>query len=65
MDRRVSTIRDALIQAGVPSSKIKSGAYADAKLPRPTSRGAGPLRLLTGKIDLILPSKMDGPRREE
>jgi outer membrane protein OmpA-like peptidoglycan-associated protein len=33
-DRRISAVRDALIQAGVPSSKIQSGAYGDAKLAR-------------------------------
>jgi len=33
-DRRISAVRDALIQAGVPSSKIHSGAYGDAKLAR-------------------------------
>lgn len=31
-DRRVAAVRDALIQAGVPSSKIQSGAYGDARL---------------------------------
>jgi outer membrane protein OmpA-like peptidoglycan-associated protein len=33
-DRRISAVRDALIQAGVPSSKIQSGAYGDATLAR-------------------------------
>ncbi len=33
-DRRISAVRDALIQAGVPASKIQSGAYGDAKLAR-------------------------------
>jgi outer membrane protein OmpA-like peptidoglycan-associated protein len=33
-DRRISAVRDALIQAGVPTSKIQSGAYGDAKLAR-------------------------------
>jgi hypothetical protein len=31
---RHSAFRDALIQAGVPSSKIQSGAYGDATLAR-------------------------------
>jgi outer membrane protein OmpA-like peptidoglycan-associated protein len=33
-DRRISAVRDALIEAGVPSSKIQSGVYGDAKLAR-------------------------------
>jgi outer membrane protein OmpA-like peptidoglycan-associated protein len=33
-DRRIGAVRTALIQAGVPSSKIQSGAYGDAKLAR-------------------------------
>ena len=33
-DRRISAVRDALIQAGVPASKIQSGAYGYAKLAR-------------------------------
>ena len=33
-DRRVSAVRDALIQAGVPAAKIQSGAYGDAQLAR-------------------------------
>jgi outer membrane protein OmpA-like peptidoglycan-associated protein len=33
-DRRISAVRDALIQAGVPASKIQSGAYGDAELAR-------------------------------
>jgi outer membrane protein OmpA-like peptidoglycan-associated protein len=31
-ERRVRAVRNALIEAGVPSSKIQSGAYGDAKL---------------------------------
>jgi outer membrane protein OmpA-like peptidoglycan-associated protein len=31
-ERRVRAVRSALIQAGVPSSKIQSGTYGDAKL---------------------------------
>jgi outer membrane protein OmpA-like peptidoglycan-associated protein len=31
-ERRVRSVRDALIQAGIPSSKIQSGAYGDRKL---------------------------------
>jgi outer membrane protein OmpA-like peptidoglycan-associated protein len=33
-DRRVSAVRDALIQAGVPASKIQAGAFGDAQLAR-------------------------------
>jgi outer membrane protein OmpA-like peptidoglycan-associated protein len=33
-DRRVSAIRDALINAEVPDSKIQMGAFGDAKLAR-------------------------------
>jgi outer membrane protein OmpA-like peptidoglycan-associated protein len=31
-ERRVRAVRSAMIQAGVPSAKIQSGAYGDAKL---------------------------------
>jgi outer membrane protein OmpA-like peptidoglycan-associated protein len=31
-DRRVSTIRDALIEAGVPAYKIQAGTFGDAQL---------------------------------
>jgi outer membrane protein OmpA-like peptidoglycan-associated protein len=30
-DRRVKLVRDALIQAGVPALKIKTGAFGDAR----------------------------------
>jgi outer membrane protein OmpA-like peptidoglycan-associated protein len=33
-DRRVSAVRDALIQAGVQSSRIQSGAFGDTQLKR-------------------------------
>jgi outer membrane protein OmpA-like peptidoglycan-associated protein len=33
-DRRVSAIRDALIKAGVPASKIQLGAFGDKQLAR-------------------------------
>jgi outer membrane protein OmpA-like peptidoglycan-associated protein len=33
-DRRVSAVRDALIQAGVPASKIQMGTFGDAQLTR-------------------------------
>jgi outer membrane protein OmpA-like peptidoglycan-associated protein len=33
-DRRVSAVRDALIQAGVPASKIEMGAFGDTRLVR-------------------------------
>jgi outer membrane protein OmpA-like peptidoglycan-associated protein len=33
-DRRVNAIRDALIAAGVPSSKIKTGTYGNTQLRR-------------------------------
>jgi outer membrane protein OmpA-like peptidoglycan-associated protein len=33
-DRRVSTVRDALIQAGVPAYRIQTGAFGDAGLRR-------------------------------
>lgn len=33
-DRRVRAIRDALIQAGVPASKIQTGAFGDTRLAR-------------------------------
>jgi outer membrane protein OmpA-like peptidoglycan-associated protein len=56
-DPRISAVRDALIGAGVPSSKIQSDAYGDAKLARDRRVEVrwGPQRLLTGKIDPILP----------
>jgi outer membrane protein OmpA-like peptidoglycan-associated protein len=31
-ERRVRAVRNALIEAGVPSARIQSGAYGDAKL---------------------------------
>jgi len=31
-DQRVRTVRDALIKAGVPSSKIQTGSFGDTKL---------------------------------
>jgi OOP family OmpA-OmpF porin len=33
-DRRVSAVRNALIQAGVPAYKIQAGAFGDAWLAR-------------------------------
>jgi outer membrane protein OmpA-like peptidoglycan-associated protein len=33
-DRRIGAVRDALIQAGVPSSKIHTGAFGDTRLTR-------------------------------
>jgi peptidoglycan-associated lipoprotein len=33
-DRRVSVIRDALIRAGVPATRIQAGSYGDAQLTR-------------------------------
>jgi outer membrane protein OmpA-like peptidoglycan-associated protein len=33
-DRRVKTIRDALVEAGVPAHKISVGAYGDVELRR-------------------------------
>jgi outer membrane protein OmpA-like peptidoglycan-associated protein len=33
-DRRVSAVRDALVQAGVPSYKILTGAFGDTQLTR-------------------------------
>lgn len=33
-DRRISAVRDALIQAGVPSYKIQTGAFGDTRLTR-------------------------------
>jgi len=33
-DRRVGAVRDALIQAGVPASKIQTGAFGDTRLTR-------------------------------
>jgi outer membrane protein OmpA-like peptidoglycan-associated protein len=33
-DRRVSAVRNALIQAGVPAYKIQAGAFGDARLTR-------------------------------
>lgn len=33
-DRRVGAVRDALMQAGVPSSRIQTGAFGDARLAR-------------------------------
>jgi len=33
-DLRVKTIRDALVKAGVPTDKIKVGAFGDVKLRR-------------------------------
>jgi outer membrane protein OmpA-like peptidoglycan-associated protein len=33
-NRRVSAVRDALIQAGVPVYKIQSGTFGDARLTR-------------------------------
>jgi outer membrane protein OmpA-like peptidoglycan-associated protein len=33
-DRRVSAVRDALIQAGVPASRIQTGAFGDSRLAR-------------------------------
>jgi outer membrane protein OmpA-like peptidoglycan-associated protein len=29
-DRRVNTVRDALIQAGVPANRIQAGSFGDA-----------------------------------
>jgi outer membrane protein OmpA-like peptidoglycan-associated protein len=33
-DRRVNAIRDALIRAGVPASRIQMGAFEDTRLAR-------------------------------
>jgi outer membrane protein OmpA-like peptidoglycan-associated protein len=33
-DRRVNTVRDALIQAGVPAYRIQAGAFGDTGLRR-------------------------------
>jgi outer membrane protein OmpA-like peptidoglycan-associated protein len=33
-DRRVCSVRDALIRAGVPTAKIQTGAFRDAQLAR-------------------------------
>ena len=33
-NRRVKAVRDALIEAGVPTNKISVGAYGDAELRR-------------------------------
>jgi outer membrane protein OmpA-like peptidoglycan-associated protein len=33
-DRRISAVRDALIQAGVPASKIQTGTFGDAQSTR-------------------------------
>jgi outer membrane protein OmpA-like peptidoglycan-associated protein len=33
-DRRVTTIREALIKAGVPASSIQTGAFEDTRLAR-------------------------------
>ena len=33
-DQRVTTVRDALIKAGVPTSRIQTGAFGDTKRPR-------------------------------
>ena len=33
-DRRVSAVRDALIEAGVPADRIEMGAFADPELRR-------------------------------
>jgi hypothetical protein len=33
-DRRVGNVRDALINAGVPTYKIQSGAFGDPQLRR-------------------------------
>jgi hypothetical protein len=33
-NRRVSAVRDALLQAGVPSYKIQTGAFGNPDLPR-------------------------------
>jgi outer membrane protein OmpA-like peptidoglycan-associated protein len=33
-DRRVSAVRNALIQAGVPAAKIQTGAFGDTRLTR-------------------------------
>ena len=33
-DRRVSAVRNALIKAGVPESKIQTGAFGDTRLAR-------------------------------
>jgi outer membrane protein OmpA-like peptidoglycan-associated protein len=32
-DQRVSSVRNALIEAGVPTSRIQTGAFGDKKLP--------------------------------
>jgi outer membrane protein OmpA-like peptidoglycan-associated protein len=33
-DRRVGAVREALIQAGVPASRIQTGAFGDSRLAR-------------------------------
>jgi outer membrane protein OmpA-like peptidoglycan-associated protein len=33
-NRRISAVRDALIRAGVPESKIQTGAFGDSRLTR-------------------------------
>lgn len=33
-DQRVGTVRDALIKAGVPASRIQAGTFGDTRLPR-------------------------------
>ena len=33
-NRRISTLREALIKAGVPASQIETGAFGDVKLAR-------------------------------
>ena len=33
-DQRVSSVRTALIEAGVPTTRIQTGAFGDKKLPR-------------------------------
>jgi outer membrane protein OmpA-like peptidoglycan-associated protein len=33
-DRRISAVRDALIRAGVPASKIQTGTFGDTQLAR-------------------------------
>jgi outer membrane protein OmpA-like peptidoglycan-associated protein len=50
-DRRIGTVRDALIVAGVPSSKVQIGAFGDPLASRDRrvevliSTGAGPLSM--------------------
>lgn len=33
-NQRVTVVRDALIKAGVPASRIQAGAFGNSKLPR-------------------------------